>query len=169
MRFTKTDDPIKGIGFVTIYFANLEDELDDLVKLSGHLFKLPPKIGRWTFRDKAEWLQKQFCAAYADYSYEWSDQESAHVDLVLVACRRAALKRNEILHRPIFGDMKGGALQKTVSGNMRRLDVTEIYRFAEYIHKLGGEVYGLSFSLGRLQVARSNNNPTTQLAELPPP
>ena len=65
MRFTKTDDPIKGIGFVAIYFANLEDTLDELIRLSGHLFALPDKIDRWKFRDKAEWLQRQFRTAFS--------------------------------------------------------------------------------------------------------
>ena len=73
---------------------------------------------------------------------------------ILKACRAAALKRNEIVHRPIFEDMKGGTTQKALSGKMSWLDVTGIYRFAEHVNELDGGVSGLRFAIGRLWEAR---------------
>jgi len=154
MRFTKMDDPVKGVGFVAIYFAYLEDELDELLGQSGHLFTLPDKIDRWKFRDKAKWLQKQLRTTFDTYAYLHSDEERARAESILTACREAALKRNDIVHLPIFGDRKGGAMQKDLSGKMRPLDVAKIYRFAEHVFDLGGAVYGLHFVISRLLKAR---------------
>jgi hypothetical protein len=154
MRFIKTDDPIKGIGFVTINFAYLEDELDEIINWSGHMFDLPDKIDRWKFRDKAEWLQKQFRSAFASYSYPDSNRDRLSADDVLSACRQAALKRNCIVHRPIFGDRKGSARQKIASGKMRRLDITTIDRFAEHVDELHGAVMELRLPLRKLWHAR---------------
>jgi len=154
MRFTKTDDPVKGIGFVAIYFANLEDTLDELVKLSGNLFTLPEKIDRWKFRDRVEWLQKQFRSAFASYPYPYSVEESTRTEKVLVRCRTVAVKRNEIVHQPIFGSTNGDTRKKAVSGKMSQLDCGKIYRFAEEVATLDGALWGLRFQLKKLWDAR---------------
>jgi hypothetical protein len=154
MQFTKTDDPIKGVGFVAINFAYLEDTLDELVKLSCQMFVAPNGLDRWKFRDKAEWLKKQFRAAFKTCKYPYSDEEKARVDHVLDACRAVATERNEIVHRPIFGGKKGGALQKEASGKMRPLDITLIFRLAERVDALNGEVWELRYILGRLSDSR---------------
>lgn len=147
------DDPVKGVGYVAIYFANLEDELDELIDYTNGVFTLPPKLKNWKFRDKAQWLQKQFRAIYKTHSYPYSGNDSVRAEKILKACRAAALERNELLHRPIFGDLKGGAVQKDVSGKMKSLDIVKIFKFAEYIHELGGGIYSLQFALNKLAKA----------------
>ena len=154
MRFTRTDDPIKGIGFVAIYFANLEDALDALIRCSGCLFAVPPNIGRRGFRDRAEWLQKEFRVAFDTCTYPSSDEESVRVDEILKACRAAALTRNEVVHSPIIGDGRGGAVRRTRAGAMCRLDVTRVYRFAEDLTALVGEVLWLRFVIEKVRRAR---------------
>jgi hypothetical protein len=159
MRFTKKDDPIKGIGFVALHFAYLEDQLDVLIRVcKGDLFSVPDRVEKWTFREKTKWLRKQLAkwlreqpacfGKYPDSDFDFR-REIDRADGLLRACDCAAVERNEILHRPLLGGQKGPR-RKQRDGQEMPVDVGSIYDFAEDVDALQGSVMLLATVMGKL-------------------
>lgn len=151
MRFDRMDDPIQGVGFVTIYFACLEDAVDTLLRELHPLFDPSKVLTKWQFGSRVEWLQKKV-AEIQTFSRSAAD-ESEYVDKVLSDCKQVATARNKLIHRPIFSDGKGGSLKKTRGEESGPVDIGAIYQLAEDIIHLVGEVAGLQAPLSRLVAA----------------
>jgi hypothetical protein len=151
MRFDRTDDPIKGVGYVTIYFASLEDEFDVLLRELHPLFDTSKVLARWQFGSRVEWLQKKV----RQISVRSTGDDAEHIESVLNACKQVADARNELIHRPIISDLKGGSLRKMKDGEMEAVDARAIYGLAEQIIDAFREVGGLKPLVSRLVVAFS--------------
>jgi len=68
--FHQTDDLIKGIGFVSIYFANLEDTLDELVRRRSsndpapHITKARDSLRFARYALAGNYIEQAGCSAY---------------------------------------------------------------------------------------------------------
>ena len=82
------------------------------------------------FREKVRFLKRGFRDAFAAYPYPDAireDQERGRVSRVLQNCEEIAKRRNDILHRPIFGDLHtDNTFQKRRDGQMRQINSQEI-------------------------------------------
>lgn len=99
-------DIVRAVGFVAIYFANLEDEVDEVIKLgaTSGLFTVDPDIDRRNFRDKLRYIKRGFTHAFASRRpHLYVDADQQQVRSTLMACKAAAKVRNELMHLPIFG------------------------------------------------------------------
>lgn len=158
MRF-ETNDPVKGVGFVPIYFAYLEDSLDALIRTCTDLFTVPDEIfEKWTFRKKPKWLRNQLAqwlsarpdsfGTYSNSDFNFREEIESAGD-VLEACNDAAQERNSILHRPFWGGPEG-LRRKQRGGEETRVDVDGLCHFAEHVAALNSRVASLDGVIGRL-------------------
>ena len=164
MPLSDTDDPIRAVGFVAIRFAHLEDELDEAIRKSAPVIPPDPKIEQMNFREKVRFLKRGFRDAFAAYPYPdaiRADEERNRVDRILQACKEIALRRNDILHRPIFGDLHtDDTFQKRQGGQMQQIKSQEIIDLANEITDLCDGVRSFGFVVGRLLEVKQINNST---------
>lgn len=151
MRILDDGDIVRGIGFLSIYFGNLEEELDQLIKnaTEAGLWPADPDIDRRNFRDKVRHVRRGFAYAFANCKpYRDMDRDKQMVAAVLSACKAVAKLRNELLHLPIFGDPqgRGRAYQKLKDGRQNLVRSSTVYALANRIGNLCGSVYGLTFA-----------------------
>ena len=145
-------DIVRAVGFLAIYFGNLEDEVDEVIELgtASGLFPVDPDIDKRNFRDKLRYVKRGFNHAFASRRpYLYMDTDQRQVRSALIACKAAAKMRNELMHLPIFGDRsgRGRAYQRLRSGRMDRITSSPIYRLANHVSDLWGSVYGMTFVL----------------------
>jgi hypothetical protein len=149
-------DIVRAVGFLAIYFGNLEDEVDELISaaVASGLFSSDPDIGRRNFRDKLRYIKRGFAAAFESRQpYLYMEEDRRQVRSTLIACKEAAKRRNELMHLPIFGDRqgRGRTYQRLRDGTMNQIYSRQIYELANRVSDLGGAVYGMTFVLSHIQ------------------
>lgn len=145
-------DIVRAIGYLAIYFTNLEDAVDELIQsaTASRTWAADPDIDKRNFRDRLRHIKRGFRDAFAARRpYEYMDYDQRMVAAVMSACKQAAKDRNAMLHLPIFGDPhnRGRTFQRLRDGRQNLLRSSQVYNLANRVSDLDAKVYGLRFVL----------------------
>jgi hypothetical protein len=155
MPMTDDGDIIRGIGFVTVYSAYLEDNLTNLIELSTQLKK---KKFPWNLKDRAISLRKLLLKQFDETpDYIGKDQDKNQILRTLNAVEIITEERNLIIHSALISKQTGGIIQKNCRNNTEtQIKSAEAYELANYIFELSKNTYGLIFPIKRLiQVSKN--------------
>jgi len=150
MAIKANKDIIRGIGFVTVYWAYLEDKMADLIRNINNSIPLPKKIENKGLTQKAKCLKDALTGLFENATYKLKDQDHNQVVTVLDKVIEAAKKRNMVIHAVHISD-KGTVIRKDRLKNLsEKVTPSDMYEFANQVIKLKGDVFGLKFPTGRL-------------------
>ena len=155
MPMTDDGDIIRGIGFVTVYSAHLEDRLTNLIQLSTEFKK---KKFPWNLKDRAISLRKLLIEQFdTTPDYIGKAQDRNQVIQTLNAVEIITEERNIIIHSALISNQTGDVTQKNCRDNTEtEIKSAEAYELANYIWELSANVYGLIFPITRLiQVSKN--------------
>jgi hypothetical protein len=151
-------DPVRGLGFVTMYFAHLEDGVDRVLDATKAITAVPERLENYRVGDKVRFLRKALRKALQSRPTPYPQDDERQIKRVLRACKAVIAARNDLLHQPIFADMRGGQYQQKWDGPRRKILSRDIYQLANVIHNVCGGIYSLEFVVGR--ICRANASET---------
>lgn len=159
MTIYDDDDIIRGVGFVAVYSAYLEDEVVKLIELTTHIMPLRKNIHQLSLADQAKHLRKILKKLF-EQTNDWIDkkEEQTQTAHILKIVEKITLKRNQIIHSQLISNQAGIITQKS-----RRLKTenqiksADVYELANYIFDLTSEVRRVQFTISRL-AKHSNKN-----------
>jgi hypothetical protein len=170
MTLNDDGDIVRAYGYVAIYFAELEDRIDDLFGSAESLIAWPPGIklkaflSQNMFRRKVNFISQQLAQAFNDSPDHYSKMEDGQLtEGVLAECLKALDDRNEVLHSPIISDMRKGEIirhSKAFAGRPEShylIDSKSTYELADRILDLSGGVSRIGFCVNHLLQARAGN------------
>ncbi|CZG10910.1 hypothetical protein SC738_01510 [Legionella pneumophila serogroup 1] len=147
-------DIIRGVGFVAVYSAYLEDQISDLVKLaSPHLPTLRENIHQLSLGDQAKHLRKALSKLFNKSSLDYISkaQEQHQVEKTLKIVEKITAERNEAIHSVLISNNMGTVMQKNSRLNTEHeINSAYFYELANYIFELQSQVFGLQFPITRL-------------------
>jgi len=128
-------DIIRGLGFVTLNSAYLEEQIDNLLHMLSSVEQFAEEEQRWPVSRKIK-KAKQLAAKL---EFEGRDDLVA----VLDEARAAFERRNEIVHGRIYGNFDRPDTLKSGRPNIpeREIASTELYDLANHFSDLQREVY----------------------------
>lgn len=152
MTISDDGDVIRGVGFVAVYSAYLEDEIAELIELTTGLVSLRKNIHQLCLTDQAKHLLKGLKKLFIETHY-WigKEQEQEQTEHLLKAVEKITPERNQVIHSQLISNRVGIITQKN-----RRLGIeiqiksADVYQLANYIFNLTSEVRRLQFTIGRL-------------------
>ena len=154
MPLNDDGDLIRAYGFVAIYFANLEDRVNERLRQAEPL--LPnveqhslDSILRRGFQTRVKVLTRLIDWAEAEGpDFQSRTEDLAHAREVLAACRRVATDRNEALHSPIIADLRTGDVTRYSRDHGAYSVLSgEVYDLANSIDGVAGGVIGMGFTI----------------------
>jgi hypothetical protein len=95
-------DIVRGLGFVTLYAAYMEEAIDECSQvLLQRDPKAPNRIDRWPISERVKYMQERL-AAHAPLPEELAALPTFldHIGVLLA-------RRNEVVHGRIYGGMQG--------------------------------------------------------------
>jgi hypothetical protein len=143
-------DPVRGLGFVAMYFAHLEDGVDRVLEATKQITTVPTRLENYRVGDKVRFLRKALRRALLTNPTTYPNDDERQIKRVLRACKAVISARNDVLHQPIFGDMRGEQYQQKWNGPRRKVLSRDIYQLANTIHNVCGGVYSLESIVGRI-------------------
>lgn len=128
-------DIVRGLGFVALYSAYLEEQIDDLLFMLSAVEKFTEEEQRWPVSRKI----KKAKQVAAKFEFEGRDDLVA----VLDEAKDAFEERNKIVHGRIYGNFDRPDTLKSGRPNVpdREVASTELYELANHFSDLQGEVY----------------------------
>ena len=128
-------DIIRGLGFVTLYSAYLEEQIDELLSLLSVIEKFDDKKRRWAISRKikqAKNLIKSLNTPIFDELF--SD---------LTYCKELFEKRNEVIHGRIYGNFNIPDILKSGRPNVPQRNITdsELYDIANKFRAMISIIY----------------------------
>lgn len=128
-------DIIKGLGFVTLYSAYLEEQIDNLLFMLSVIKEFTEEEQRWQVSRKI----KKAKEIVSKINFEGCD------DLLemLGSAKDALEERNKIVHGRIYANFDRPDTLKSGRPNTpdRVIVAAELYRLANYFSFLQGEIY----------------------------
>ncbi len=150
-------DLIRAYGFVAIYFAYLEDVLNDRLRQAETLLpdvsdKPLNRILRSRFIDRVEVLRNVFrWAVTSGPSFDRKDQELQEAEEALSACLVKAQERNDTLHSKIIPDPRTGhVIRHSRKLGLQPVTAAEVYELANDIQAVESAVLRLQFTLNSM-------------------
>ena len=127
-------DIIRGLGFVTLNSAYLEEQIDNLLIMLISVEDFTEKVQRWPVSSKI----KKAKQVAAKFEFEGRDDLVATLDRAGVAFK----KRNEIVHGRIYGSFDRPDTLKSGRPNIptREIASTELNELANHLSDLQKEV-----------------------------
>lgn len=153
MPLKDTGDSIKGIGFVTLYFAHLEYGVDKLLSEIAAIGPIDHKQLRYGVKDKSRLLKKTLLKAMRSYPTKWKESDQRNIETTFRAVNRVIKKRNELLHLPIFANWGGGQFMLAKDGSEIDLTSEEVFRLANQIDRTNSKLHSLRFIVTRISNA----------------
>lgn len=128
-------DIVRGLGFVALYFAYLEEQIDNLRFMLSAVEEFTEEDQRWPVSRKI----KKAKQVAAKFEFEGRDDLVA----VLSEAKDAFEERNKIVHGRIYGNFDRPDTLKSGRSNIpdREIMSTELYELANHFSDLQGEVY----------------------------
>lgn len=128
-------DIIRGLGFVALHSAYLEEQIDNLLFMLSSAEEFTEEEQRWPVSRKIKKAKK----ITAEFEFDGRDNLVAVLDEARVAFE----KRNEIVHGRIYGNFDRPDTLKSGRPNTpeREISSTELYELANHFSDLQGEVY----------------------------
>jgi len=155
MPIADDGDIIRGIGFVTVYSAYLEENLTKLIELSARFKKQKFPLN---LKDRAISLRKLLIKQFDETpDYNGKQQDKTQITRILTDIVIMAEERNKIIHSVHISDQTGGVIQKNCRDNTEtQIKSSEAYNLANDIFELSKYTCGLSFKINRLLQASTN-------------
>lgn len=131
------NDPIRGLGFVALYSAYLEEQIDNLLFMLDAVEKFKDDEQRWPVSRKI----KKAKSIARKLDFEGQD------DLIynLGVCKEFFEKRNEVIHGRIYSNFGRPGPDTLKSGRPnipdRDVEPAELYELANAFRGLMGEIY----------------------------
>lgn len=127
-------DIVRGLGFVALYSAYLEEQIDNLLFMLSAAEEFTEKEQRWQVSRKI----KKAKQVAAKFEFEGRDDLVA----VLNEANDAFEERNKIVHGRIYGNFDRPDTLKSGRPNApdREISSTELYVLANHFSDLQGEV-----------------------------
>jgi hypothetical protein len=128
-------DIVRGLGFVALYSAYLEEQIDNLLIMLNTVEEFTEEEQRWPVSRKI----KKAKGVAAKFEFEGRDDLVA----VLDHAKDAFEERNKIVHGRIYGNFDRPDTLKSGRPNIpdREIASAELYELANCFSELQGEVY----------------------------
>jgi len=129
------NDIVRGLGFVALYSAYLEEQIDNLLFMLSEVEKFTDEEQRWPVSRKI----KKAKSIASKINFEGRDELIANLD----TSREAFEERNKIVHGRIYANfdrpdtLKSGRPDKPD----RVVEPAELYELANHFDDLRGEVF----------------------------
>ena len=126
-------DIIKGLGYITLYAAHVEDQIDKTLTLLSSLEEFTDKERRWSISRKIGKLEK-ILSGISHKKYDFIDKLLE----TLQQCKDHFEWRNELVHGAIFSPDNHEENLKSGRPGVpdRKVDSHEIYTLANNLHDL---------------------------------
>lgn len=140
---------IKALGYVALYCAYLEEDVDHLLQALGHCaVPMSPKVLRSPTSRKIKFCREAIQPHVA------SNQEMADLDGALQYAAERLEERNDVIHGRIYGSLKKNEPDMRRSGRPGVPDKPatseELYALANNVHSvLDTLMHGYTFSVFR--------------------
>lgn len=128
-------DIVRGLGFVALYSAYLEEQIDNLLFMLNAVEEFTEKEQRWPVSRKI----KKAKALAAKFDFNGRDD----LLTVLDGAKTAFEERNKIVHGRIYANFDRPDTLESGRPNTfnREIVAAELYELANYFSDLQGEVY----------------------------
>ena len=129
------DDIVRGLGFVTLYSAYLEEQIDNLLFMLNAAEEFKDDEQRWPVSRKI----KKAKSIARKFDFEGRDDLIANLE----ACKELFKKRNEVIHGRIYANFDRPDTLKSGRPNTpdRVVEPAELYELANAFDDLRGEIY----------------------------
>ncbi|NOX28307.1 MAG: hypothetical protein GXP21_09030 [Gammaproteobacteria bacterium] len=129
------NDIVRGLGFVTLYSAYCEEQIDNLLFMLNEIEEFTEREQRWPISQKI----KKAKSISNNFEFEGCEDLIANLD----AAKDAFEKRNELVHGRIYGGFDRVDTLKSGRPNTpdRVVEAAELYDLANYFKDLRGEIY----------------------------
>lgn len=144
-------DIVRGLGFVALYSAYLEEQIDNLLVMLSAVQDFTEEEQRWPVSRKIK-KAKQIAA---NFNFEGRDDLVAILD----EAKDAFEERNKIVHGRIYGNFDRPDTLKSGRPNVpdRQIVSAELYELANHFSGLQGEVYRPMISIIPRALAGNGN------------
>ncbi|MCL5271959.1 MAG: hypothetical protein M1486_01315 [Gammaproteobacteria bacterium] len=153
-------DVIRGVGFVAVYSAYLEDEIAELIELTTNITPLRKGIHQLSLTDQAKHLSKALKKLFKE-THHWigKEEEQTQTAHILKVVGKITPERNQTIHSQLISNQAGIITQKNRRLNTEcQIQSSDVYDLANYILDLTSEVRRLQFTIRRLAKHFINNN-----------
>lgn len=149
MPLNDDGDIVRGLGFVTIYAAYMEEAVDECRQVLMRRDSEPPKrIERWPIGERVKYVRDRL-ATHAPLP-----DELAGLPHLLDYIDELLERRNEVIHRRIYGGMQGEKDELRPGrpgGSAKPIASDELYALANSLFEtLGPLNHASMFALRRL-------------------
>jgi len=129
------NDIIRGLGFVALYSAYVEEQIDNLLFMLSKVEEFTVEEQRWPISRKI----KKAKSIATKFEFEGRDDLLANLD----AAKGAFEERNKIVHGRIYANFDRPDTLKSGRPNTpdRVVEAAELYDLANYFDGLRGEIY----------------------------
>jgi hypothetical protein len=135
MAIQADDDPVRGLGFVTLYAAYLEEQIDNLLIMLQPIEAFPEQEQRWQTSKKIEKARR----LVATLTFEYRDGLLDDLD----SSRSLLEWRNEVVHGRIYAHFDRPDTLKSGRPNTldRSIDAAELYELANSLSSIRDCLY----------------------------
>jgi hypothetical protein len=128
-------DIIRGLGFVSLYSAYLEEQIDNLLFLLLEVEEFEESRQQCTISRKIEHGKKIICGLNTNRFDDLID--------VLTHCKDLFEKRNEFVHGRIYANFDRPTTLRSGRQNVpeREIEASELYELANEFFDIRGEAY----------------------------
>lgn len=149
MPLTDDGDIVRGLGYVTLYAAYIEEAIDECVKVSVAHDPAPPKnIDRFKISQRMAYVRDRLLTA------DSLPNELRHFPSLLDQIGNLLEHRNEVVHGRIYGALQGAGDELRPgrpSGVVRSISSDELYALANAMFGVLAPLNHASwFSMSRL-------------------
>ncbi len=135
MTIINDDDPVRGLGFVALHAAYLEEQIDDLLHMLQSPEGFSEKEQRWHISQKikkSKDLLNKFTFEYRDTLIKNLDESKKLLEL-----------RNEVIHGRIYAGVDRSDTLRTGRPNApdREIEASELYNLANKLANMRSELY----------------------------
>jgi len=125
MPLPRDNDVIRGLGFVALYAAYLEEQIDSLLFMLESIEPFPENEQRWPTSQKIDKARRLI----ARLSFGYRDALLADLD----TCKQLLRWRNEVIHGRIYAKFDRPDTLKSGRANVpdRVVESSELYDLAE--------------------------------------
>lgn len=135
MALINDDDPVRGLGFVALHAAYLEEQIDNLLHMLQSLEGFPEKEQRWQISEKikkAKRLLNKLTFEYRDTLIEDLNKSKKLFEL-----------RNEVIHGRIYAGFDRPDTLKSGRPHTpdRMIEASELYDLASKLFNMRSALY----------------------------
>jgi len=129
------NDIVRGLGFVALYSAYLEEQIDNLLFMLSEVEEFTDEEQRWPVSRKI----KKAKTVASKFDFEGRDDLIANLDVA----KEAFEERNKIVHGRIYANFDRPDTLKSGRPNTpdRVVEPAELYELANHFDDLRGEIY----------------------------